>query len=119
ESLCPYQAFEAADGPIMIGVANDNLWRKFCSVTGLGAIDDDPRFRTNADRVAHRTEVLRHVQDALAKHPVAHWDEVMAKIGVPCSPINSLAQLLNHPHTKSTGMIVSYQHPVAGAMQGI
>jgi formyl-CoA transferase len=43
ESLCPYQAFEAADGPIMIGVANDNLWRKFCAVAGLGAIADDPK----------------------------------------------------------------------------
>ena len=41
KSLCPYQAFEAADGPIMIGVANDNLWRKFCAVTGLNAIVDD------------------------------------------------------------------------------
>ena len=59
ELLCPYQAFEAADGPIMIGVANDNLWRKFCAVAGLDAIVDDPRFRTNADRVVHRAETLR------------------------------------------------------------
>jgi formyl-CoA transferase len=119
ESLCPYQAFEAADGPIMIGVANDNLWRKFCSVAGLEAIVDDPKFRTNADRVAHRAETLGHVQTAIAKRPVADWDETLAKIGVPCSPINSLAQLLDHPHTKSTGMIVEYEHPVAGAMKGI
>ena len=62
ESLCPYQAFEASDGPIMIGVANDNLWRKFCAVAGLNAIVDDPRFRTNADRVVHRAETLGHVQ---------------------------------------------------------
>ena len=44
ESLCPYQAFEAADGPIMIGVANDNLWRKFCAIAGLEDIVDDPKF---------------------------------------------------------------------------
>ena len=119
ESLCPYQAFEAADGPIMIGVANDNLWRKFCSVSGLEAIVDDPKFRTNADRVAHRAETLGHVQTVIAKRPVAYWDEVLPKIGVPCSPINSLAQLLDHPHTKSTGMIVEYDHPVAGVTKGI
>lgn len=119
ESLCPYQAFEAADGPIMIGVANDNLWRKFCGVAGLEAIVDDPKFRTNADRVAHRAETLGHVQMTIAKKPVAYWDEVLAKIGVPCSPINSLAQLLDHPHTKSTGMIVEYDHPVAGVTKGI
>src|SRR5215469_5274021 len=73
ESLCPYQAFEAADGPIMIGVANDNLWRKFCAVTGLGAIVDDARFRTNADRVAHRKETLAHVQKALTQKSVEAW----------------------------------------------
>jgi formyl-CoA transferase len=119
ESLCPYQAFEAADGPIMIGVANDNLWRKFCKIAGLEAIVDEPKFRTNADRVAHRGETLGHVQTALAKQPVAYWNDELAKIGVPCSPINSLAQLLDHPHTKSTGMIVDYEHPVAGRTKGI
>lgn len=119
ESLCPYQAFEAADGPIMIGVANDNLWRKFCKIADLEAIVDDPKFRTNADRVAHRAETLGHVQTALAKRPVAFWNDELAKIGVPCSPINSLAQLLEHPHTKSTGMIVEYDHPVAGRTKGI
>jgi crotonobetainyl-CoA:carnitine CoA-transferase CaiB-like acyl-CoA transferase len=119
ESLCPYQAFEAADGPIMIGVANDNLWRKFCKIAGLEAIVDDPKFRTNADRVAHRAATLGVVQTALAKHTVAFWDAELAKIGVPCSPINSLAQLLDHPHTKSTGMIVEYDHPVAGPTKGI
>src|SRR6201996_1227267 len=81
ESLCPYQAFEAADGPIMIGVANDNLWRKFCAVTGLNAIVDDPKFRTNADRVTHRKETLDHVQAALTQKPVAHWNEVLTGVG--------------------------------------
>jgi formyl-CoA transferase len=119
ESLCPYQAFEAADGPIMIGVANDNLWRKFCAVAGLESIVDDPKFRTNADRVQHRAETLGHVQTALARRSVADWNDTLAKIGVPCSPINSLAQLLEHPHTAASGMIVNYEHPVAGPMQGI
>jgi crotonobetainyl-CoA:carnitine CoA-transferase CaiB-like acyl-CoA transferase len=119
ESLCPYQAFEAADGPIMIGVANDNLWRKFCSVAGLEAIVDDPKFRTNADRVQHRAETLGHVQTALAKRSVTDWNDMLAKIGVPCSPINSLAQMLEHPHTAASGMIVDYEHPVAGPMHGI
>jgi crotonobetainyl-CoA:carnitine CoA-transferase CaiB-like acyl-CoA transferase len=119
ESLCPYQAFEAADGPIMIGIANDNLWRKFCKIAGLETIVDDPKFRTNADRVAHRAETLGHVQTALAKRPVAFWNEELARIGVPCSPINSLAQLLDHPHTASTGMIVEYDHPIAGRTKGI
>ena len=66
ESLCPYQAFEAKDGPIMIGVANDNLWRKFCAAVGLETIVDHPDFRSNADRVRNRAVTLGYVQAALA-----------------------------------------------------
>jgi len=119
ESLCPYQAFEASDGPIMIGVASDNLWRKFCSVAGLEAIVNDPKFKTNADRVAHRAETLGYVQTAIARRTVAYWNDELARIGVPCSPINSLEQLLAHPHTAASGMILDYQHPLAGPTKGV
>jgi len=119
ESLCPYQAFEAADGPIMIGVANDNLWRKFCGVTGLDAIVDDPKFRKNADRVKNRNETIGHVQSALAQQTAAHWNDALSRVGVPCSPINTIAQLLDHPHTQASGIIVEYDHQVAGRLKGV
>ena len=114
ESLCPYQAFEASDGPIMIGVANDNLWRKFCRIAALEDIVDDPRFRTNADRVAHRAETVARVQARIATRPAALWYEELSKAAVPCSPINTLAQLLDHPHTRGSDVVVSYDHPVVG-----
>jgi formyl-CoA transferase len=116
ESLCPYQAFEAADGPIMIGVANDNLWRKFCGVAGLNAIVDDPKFRTNADRVKHRAETLQYVQSVIATKAVAHWNAVLNEVGIPCSPINTLAQLLEHPHTRADTLVMQYDHPAAGRL---
>ena len=119
ESLCPYQAFEAADGPIMIGVANDNLWRKFCAVTGLGAIVDDPKFRSNADRVKHRTETLHHVQTVIATNTVMHWNAALNEVGIPCSPINTLAQLLEHPHTKANKLIMQYDHAAAGRLNAV
>jgi crotonobetainyl-CoA:carnitine CoA-transferase CaiB-like acyl-CoA transferase len=117
ESLCPYQAFEAADGPIMIGVANDNLWRKFCAVAGLGTIVDDARFRTNADRVAHRAETLGHVQSAIATKTVEQWNAALTEVGIPCSPINTLAQLLEHAHTKASKVIMQYDHAEAGRLK--
>ncbi len=119
ESLCPYQAFEASDGPIMLGVANDSLWRKFCTIAGLEEIVDDPKFRTNADRVAHRAETLRHVESVVAKRPSAFWNDELTKIGVPCAPINSLEQVLNHPHTEATGVVVDYVHPHGGPIQSV
>lgn len=119
ESLCPYQAFEAQDGPIMIGVANDNLWRKFCAVVGLEEIVDHPDFRSNADRVRNRAQTLARVQAALAGGTVAHWHETLSRAGIPCSPINSLAQLLAHPHTAASGVVLDYEHPAGGALKGI
>ena len=119
ESLCPYQAFETGDGPIMIGVANDNLWRKFCGVVGLAHIVDDPRFRTNADRVRNRAETLGRVQAALMTRPAVAWNEALAAAGVPCSPINSLAQLLRHPHSDASGIIVKYDHAQAGSLKSV
>lgn len=119
ESLCPYQAFEAADGPIMIGVANDNLWRKFCAVTGLDHIADDPDFRTNADRVLNRERTLEIVRQVLLTNTTAHWYEALSKAGVPCSPIHSLQQLLDHPHTSASGIVMSYARPDAGELNGI
>jgi formyl-CoA transferase len=116
ESLCPYQAFEASDGPIMIGVANDNLWRKFCGVAGLSAIVDDPKFRTNAERVKHRAETLQHVQSVITTRTVAYWNETLNEVSIPCSPINTLAQLLDHPHTKADKLIMQYDHPAAGRL---
>ncbi|MFB9269743.1 CaiB/BaiF CoA transferase family protein [Bradyrhizobium erythrophlei] len=119
ESLCPYQAFEAADGPIMIGVANDNLWRKFCAVTGLSAIVDDPKFCTNADRVRYRAETLRHVRSVIASNTVAHWNAALNEVGIPCSPINTLAQLLEHPHTNANKLIMQYDHAAAGRLNAV
>jgi formyl-CoA transferase len=100
----------------MIGVANDNLWRKFCGVAGLNAIVDHPKFRTNADRVRHRAETLRHVQSVIASKTVAHWNAVLNEVGIPCSPINTLSQLLDHPHTKADELIMHYDHPAAGRL---
>ena len=103
----------------MIGVANDNVWRKFCAVAGLGTIVDDPKFRRNADRVAHRNETVGHVQSAIAQHSVAYWNDALAGVGVPSAPINSIAQLLDHPHTRASGVIVEYEHQIAGPLKGI
>lgn len=119
ESLCPYQAFEASDGPIMIGVANDNLWRKFCRIAGLEAIVDDPRFKTNPDRVANRPETLRRVQEVVGTKPVAYWYEQLFQAGVPCSPIHTLGQLLEHPHTRASDMVMHYEHPAVGPVTSV
>jgi formyl-CoA transferase len=119
DSLCPYQAFEASDGPVMIGVANDGLWRRFCQVAELQGIVDEPRFCTNVDRVAHRDETVARVQEAVGKRPVAYWWTRLLEVGVPCSPINTIEQMLMHKHTAASGMVLESETASGDSLRGI
>ena len=119
ESLCPYQAFLAADKPILVGIANDNLWRRFCRAVGREDLLDDPRFQTNPDRVAHRAETVAIVQDIIAARPCAEWIELLTDLKVPCAPINTLAEVLDHPHTAARGIVMDTQHPHLGPLKAI
>lgn len=119
ESLCPYQAFQAADKPVLLGVANDALWRKFCTLAGLEAVVDDPRFRTNADRVRHRAATVGMVQAVLITRARDEWLHLLAEAGIPAAPINDFADVMAHPHTQATGILMELQHPVYGALKSV
>jgi crotonobetainyl-CoA:carnitine CoA-transferase CaiB-like acyl-CoA transferase len=119
ESLVPYQAFEAADKPVLIGVANDNLWRRFCGAVGRDALAKDPRFLTSADRSTNRAACVCIVQEILRTRARDEWLELMNAIGVPCAPINSLQEALDHPQTAARGMVMQYDHPALGPMKTI
>lgn len=119
EALVPYQAFEAADKPILIGVANDNLWRRFCAAVGRDDLASDPRFRTSPDRATHRAECVQLVQEIVQTRPCAEWLELLTGLGVPCAPINTLQEVLDHPHTQARGIVLDYQHPALGALKTI
>jgi formyl-CoA transferase len=117
ESLCPYQVFPAADGDILIAVGNDSLWRIFCDVAGLEAIRDDPRFRTNADRVAHFEETVARVAACTRGKAVAEWATLLDAAGVPNSPIHSLDEVLAMPHTAERGIVMDYRHEAYGPLK--
>ena len=119
ESICPYQAFEAADKPILIGIANDNLWRRFCQAVGRDDLAADPRFRTNPDRVKHRPETVGLVQEIVRTRDCDAWLALLTGLGVPCAPINTLAEVLAHPHTAARGVVLDYDHPVLGPLKTI
>ncbi|OZI77847.1 CaiB/BaiF CoA transferase family protein [Bordetella genomosp. 12] len=114
ESLCPYQVFDAADGPFLLGVANDSLWQAFCREIGQPALADDPRYATNAQRVLHRDAVLELVQAALGQRPRDEWLARFAQASIPCAPIHSLGELIDHPHTAASGMV----HTIEDAQRG-
>jgi crotonobetainyl-CoA:carnitine CoA-transferase CaiB-like acyl-CoA transferase len=119
ESLCPYQAFDTADQPMLLGVANDSLWRRFCGEAGLEREADDPRFRTNPDRVSNFAETVGLVQDALRTRSCASWVEALGAVGIPCAPINTLADLMADPHAASRGMFPTWTRPDLGTVRSV
>jgi len=119
ESLCPYQVFATADKPLILGVANDALWRRFCDLAQLQWAAEDPRFRTNPERVAHREETLALVRAALAPRTRDEWIALLERNGIPCSPVHTLGELSEHPHTRESGMVTDYAHPAFGEMRTV
>ncbi|MCA0244285.1 MAG: CoA transferase [Proteobacteria bacterium] len=117
ESLCPYQVFDTADRPLILGVANDGLWQRFCALAGLDAVRDDARFATNAARVQHRDQTVALVADAMRRRGRADWLQALDGAGIPCAPLHSLGELSAHPHTAESGMLMQAQHAQLGALR--
>lgn len=119
ESLCPYQVFETADKPMILGVANDSLWHRFCAMAQLEQIRDDPRFATNAARVLHRAETVALVGGVMCRRKRSDWLQALDEAGIPCSPLHTLGELSAHPHTRASGMVFDYEHPSLGKLSTV
>lgn len=119
DSLCPYEVFDTGDRPMLLGVANDSLWRKFCVVAGAPAVAAEPRFATNALRVANRQETVAMVAALLATRGRDAWLAALGEAGIPSSPVHSLGEMTDHPHTTEGGMLQNYVHSVYGKLKTV
>lgn len=106
ESLCPYQAFDTADAPIILGIANDALWQSFCEIADEPELAEDGRFKKGSSRVDHRDEVIARVSDILKTRTREDWLTELSARSIPCSPVHTLGELSDHAHTEQSGMIL-------------
>ena len=109
ESLCPYQVFDTADAPVLLGVANEALWAGFCRVAGVPDLATREGFRTNAERVARRAETVTMVAALMRTRTRDAWLAALDEAGIPCSPVHTLGELSSHPHTRASGMVFDYE----------
>ncbi|MEV4219117.1 CoA transferase [Nonomuraea sp. NPDC049725] len=91
-SIVPYEVFRAADRPIVIAAGNDRQFRALCGVLERPDLAADERFGTNAGRVAHREELVAELNATLATRGADDWFAALTPAGVPCGPINDLAE---------------------------
>lgn len=121
-SIAPFDVYECKDGFVALGVGNDNLWAKFCTVMGKEELIEDPRYETNELRCENYLPDLQNtIREFTLEYTKAELEEMMAEAGVPCGPVLDVAEAINHPHIKARDMIVEVDHPTMGKvkMQGI
>ena len=110
-SLVPYQAFPSSDGFFILGCGNDGLWRRLCPAIGRDDLTEDPRFKTNSDRVQQRWELVSILSDHFRTRTTSEWVETIGNAGVPCGPINRISDVVTDPQVLARDMMVSIPHP--------
>lgn len=91
-SISPYESYRTADRPMIIAVGNDAQFRRLVHVLGVADLAEDERFSTNTRRVENRVELGSLLTDALSAWGADHWQAMLTEVGVPCGPINDIAQ---------------------------
>jgi crotonobetainyl-CoA:carnitine CoA-transferase CaiB-like acyl-CoA transferase len=115
-NIVPYQDFPTADGDFILTVGNDSQFRKFAEVAGHPQWTDDPRFSTNKQRVAHRAELIPLIRQATVFKTTAEWVAALEVAGVPCGPINDVAQVFADPQVRFRGLKVELPHALGGSV---
>lgn len=115
----PYQAFEASDGWINIGGANQVNWERICTVLGHPEWREDSRFATNRDRMAHLETLVELMNGVVRQRTRANWQAAFDAAGVPAGPVHTIGEALSHPQTLARNMVLELQHPEAGTTHAI
>jgi crotonobetainyl-CoA:carnitine CoA-transferase CaiB-like acyl-CoA transferase len=114
-NIAPYKVFRCSDGYVILAVGNDSQFARFCSFAGQAALASDVRFETNAARLTHREALNAWIAERMAARTCREWVEGLAGLGVPCSPVNDIAEVFADPQVIHRGMRVSMPHPSAGS----
>jgi len=118
-NIVPYQAFQTADGHLMLAVGNDAQFARFCTAAGAEELASDPRYRTNQARVAHRAELVPQLAGLLKQKTTRAWLEALEGAQVPCGPINDLAEVFAEPQVRHRQLRLDLPHPTAGRAPGV
>lgn len=109
--IVPYRAYRTADGDLVVAAGNNGLFSRLCGVLGHPEWATDPRFVDNPARVQHAAELYALLEPAFQAHGNAGWTERLDAAGVPCAPVQDVAQMLAHPQTQALGIV----QPVPGS----
>lgn len=103
--IVPYKAYRTQDGEVVISAGSDALFQKLCTVLGQADWASDERFIDNPNRVANQTQLYGLIDPIVASQPSAHWIDALEQAGVPCAPVNTIGQMLEHAQTQALKLV--------------
>ena len=115
-TITPFEAFESADGYVVIAMGNNVLWKKFCDHVNQPELVDDERFCTNALRTEHHDELFPILTEIMRQRSTDQWVTALEEIGVPCGPVNTVDKVATDPQVLAREMIVEVEHEVTGTV---
>jgi crotonobetainyl-CoA:carnitine CoA-transferase CaiB-like acyl-CoA transferase len=110
----PYQDFPTADGYMILAIGNDGQFAKFCQAVDHPEWANDERFASNQGRVIHRDVLIPLMRQTTVMRTTREWIALFEQVGVPCGPINTLADVFADPQVQARGLQFTMPHPVAG-----
>jgi crotonobetainyl-CoA:carnitine CoA-transferase CaiB-like acyl-CoA transferase len=119
-TIVPYEAFETSDKAwVNLGVANDSLWKRFCTLVGRDDLQNDPRFALAPDRVANRDVLVPIVAELMRSRPRDTWIRELEAAGIPAAAIRTVAEVCESDVLRARDMIAEMTHATAGPVKGI
>ena len=113
-NIVPYQAFQTADGYLMLAVGNDSQFANCCASLGCPEVAEDPRYSANSARIENRDELIQIIAKRLTGETTAYWLDQFASLHIPAGPINNLAQVFSDPVVAERRIVRKLDHLLAG-----
>ncbi|WP_425065685.1 CaiB/BaiF CoA transferase family protein [Reyranella sp.] len=116
-TITPFEAFATSDGSMIIAAGNDSLFIKMCEALGRSDMATDPAYKSNALRQKSQQKLKQEIESVLKTNTTEHWITVVSKGGVPCGPINNIAQAIEHPQVAARNMLVDVPDGSGGTLK--
>ena len=116
-NIVPYQNFQTADGYLVIGVASEVIWKRFCEAIGHRNLTNDPRFADNSKRVENRGELIALLSETFLQRRNDAWFKLLTDAQVPCAPVQTIDQVFQAPQILQRDMLIQVDHPTAGKVR--
>ena len=113
-TIAPYEPLRVKDGVVIVAVANQRLWGRFCEAIGRPELRDDPRFRTNSDRMTNRDALKHELESEFAGWTADELTSRLEQRSVPCGRVRSMRQAVEHPQVEPRGLLARQTHPTLG-----